>query len=763
MLEMTTRQTLSIQINGMVQGVGFRPFVYKLAHELGLTGWVNNSAQGVHIQIAGQTAVLRLFVERLLAEKPANAEITRIEQTWSEPQDYDAFEIHHSNTVGHKSALLLPDLAICPDCLQDILDPQNRRYRYPFTNCTHCGPRYSIIQALPYDRANTTMWHFNMCEECRTEYKNPLDRRFHAQPNACPDCGPQIALWDDEGNTVALEDEALLSAAIAIKQGQIVACKGLGGFHLLVDARNRRAIQRLRQLKHRPHKPLALMFPSLDKIRETCEVNEVESALLQSPASPIVLLLQKDATTLADNVAPENPYLGAMLPYTPLHVLLMKELNFPIVATSGNQSDEPICIDEYEALERLSPIADMFLMHNRPIERPVDDSVVQVVTGELQILRRARGYAPLSLELSKTMPATLALGAHLKNTIAITHDRQLFLSQHIGDLSNLYTNEIFRRTIHDLRHLYDITPRQIIHDLHPDYLSTQYALDSGLKRYAVQHHVAHVLAGMFENNLDEAVLGVAWDGTGLGTDHTIWGGEWFYVDGDIAERVAHLRPFSLPGGEIASREPRRSALGVLYDICGDDLFEYYYLPLFRSFTREERNVLQIMLRKQVNTPRTTSMGRLFDAVASILNLCQVSTFEGQAGMAVEYEAMKSDVTESYPLELERVAIDWRPIIQGIVRDLVDNATTATIARKFHNTLVEMIAHVAIMIGEENVLLTGGCFQNRLLTELAITRLKDIGFVPYWHHNIPPNDGGIAVGQLLAVAHSIKLKETIACV
>lgn len=763
MFDNDIQKNLLIHVEGIVQGVGFRPFVYRLAHELHLTGWVNNSPQGVDIELAGQNIDMDTFVKRLWVEKPSHATITKVQQRWVPRLEYDDFTIRHSDNLGDKSAPILPDLAICPDCLQDILDPNNRRYRYPFTNCTHCGPRYSIIHALPYDRIRTTMWHFKMCNTCLAEYQNPLDRRFHAQPNACPDCGPQIALWDCEGNTIALEDDAILFAVDAIKQGQIVAFKGLGGFQLLVDARKKYAIQRLRELKHRPDKPFALMFPTLDMVQACCDVSPLESAVLQSSASPIVLLQHSDPSLIADNVAPKNPYLGVMLPYTPLHVLLMRELNFPIVATSGNLSDEPICIDEYEALEHLSAIADVFLVHNRPIERPVDDSIVQIVNGELQILRRARGYAPLSLDLSQPLPTTLAVGGHLKNTIAITHNDQLFLSQHIGDLENAKTNEVFQLTIADFKRLYDLTPQQIVYDLHPDYLSTHYAQNSGLASYGVQHHVAHVLAGILDNQLDDTVLGVVWDGTGYGTDHMIWGGEWFIVNDSIVERVAHLRPFALPGGDVAIREPRRSAIGVLYNIYGDDLFDDVYVPSLRTFTRGERLVLQTMLDKGINAPLTTSMGRLFDAVASILNLCQTSTFEGQAAMAVEYEAMKSDSTERYTFELEDSVIDWRPVFQHIMRDVTGDVSVATIARKFHNALADMIVQVAQNVGEENVLLTGGCFQNRLLTQLAIGQLRQAEFTPYWHQRIPPNDGGIAVGQILAVAKQIDLKERIACV
>lgn len=752
-----------ISIQGAVQGVGFRPFIYTLAHNLGLTGWVNNSAQGVHIEAEGDEGRLYLFVDRIVGEKPPHARIVHLDWSWAEVEGYTDFTIHNSDNGGAKSALILPDLATCPDCLHELFDPDNRRYRYPFTNCTHCGPRYTIIQALPYDRASTTMHHFEMCPACRAEYENPANRRFHAQPNACPDCGPQLALWDKAGNVMAIRDEALLRAAEAVRQGQIVACKGLGGFHLLVDARNQAAVQRLRDRKQRPHKPLATMFPSLAWIRSQCVVDLCEAQVLQSSAAPIVLLEVRDDRGLAPNLAPDNPYLGVMLPYTPLHALLLAELDFPVVATSGNLSDEPICTDEHEALKRLGAIADVFLVHNRPIARPVDDPVVQVIRGDVQILRCARGYAPLSLHLNNPMPSTLAVGGHLKNTIAVMHDQQMLISQHIGDLQTASTEQVFRQTITDLQGLYDMQPTQIIHDLHPDYRSTQYAKATDVEQHAVQHHIAHVLAGMMDNRLDGRVLGVAWDGTGYGLDGTIWGGEWLLVDDGRIERSAHLLPFTLPGGDSAVREPRRSALGVLYAVYGDEAFTMTDLHPVAAFNPSDRAVLQTMLKKGIQSPQTTSMGRLFDAVSSLLNLCQTSTFEGQAAMALQFTAMKSHIDDRYLFDFHAPVVDWRPLIRGVVDDLRHNVAPKDIAAMFHNTLIDMIMAVAQYSGVDRVLLTGGCFQNRLLCEGAIAALQNAGFTPYWHHRIPPNDGGIAAGQLAAAVYHLTERNKPACV
>lgn len=747
-----------IQIQGTVQGVGFRPFVYNLAHKLALTGWVNNSAQGVHIEAEGDPTTLDEFILRLQSDKPHHAHIQRLDWTFAQQAGEADFRIHESDANGEKSAFILPDLAICPDCLHDIRDPHNRRYRYPFTNCTYCGPRYSIIQSIPYDRSHTTMHSFEMCPDCLAEYENPEDRRFHAQPNACPKCGPQLAFWALDGSVLAQQDDALVEAVAAIRAGKIVACKGLGGFQLLVDARNADAINRLRQRKHRPHKPFATLFPSLAAVCACCEVNQAEADLLQSAAMPIVLLRVHDRSVIAEAVAPNNPYLGVMLPYTPLHVLLMDALGFPIVATSGNLSDEALCIDEHEALHRLGKIADVFLIHDRPIQRPVDDSVVQVIQGAPQVLRLARGFAPYSIELSQDVPSMLAVGAHLKNTIALIKGHRLTLSQHIGNLETVQTVDSFRRTVNDLQVLLEVQPQTIIHDLHPDYASTHFAIDSGMQTRSVQHHLAHVLAGMVDNQLESPVLGVVWDGTGLGDDGTIWGGEWLRVDEPIYERVAHLHPFYLAGGEAAIREPRRAALGMLYEVYGEALFKMIDLPSVIAFSARQRLILRTLLANKTNAVQTTSMGRLFDAVASLLDLCQVSTFEGQSAMAVEFAAIDSSTCQSYPFAVDGKEIDWRPMMRAIVEAVRDGHSRPDIAAKFHNTLVEMLIQVAPQVGETAVLLTGGCFQNRLLSERAISRLREAGFTPYWHHHIPPNDGGIAVGQLMAASKQIRMKE-----
>ena len=493
-----TLQRARITIQGAVQGVGFRPFIYRLAADCGVTGWVNNSSQGVTIEAEASRPQLEIFLHSIERQKPPHALIRTFETEFLPPTGYNAFEIHHSEDGGPITALMLPDLATCPECLKEMSDPANRRYRYPFTNCTHCGPRFTIIEALPYDRPNTTMRDFLMCDDCRAEYENPLDRRFHAQPIACPNCGPQLALWDKNGAVLSVRDDALLSTTDAIRAGHIIAIKGLGGFQLMVDARNADAVARLRTRKHRPDKPFALMFPSLEGVKAACEVSALEESLLTSAEAPIVLL-RHTGGDIASNIAPGNPYLGVMLPYTPLHHLLMNELGFPVVATSGNHSGEPICTDELEALERLSDLADLFLVHNRPIVRHADDSIVRVAAGRELVLRRARGYAPMPVKLPKSAPTLIAAGAHLKNTAAVTSGDLAFLSQHIGDMDTPQAYDAYLHVIHDFQQLYELHPVAVACDLHPDYRSTHYAQSTGLPVIPVQHHYAHVLSCMADN------------------------------------------------------------------------------------------------------------------------------------------------------------------------------------------------------------------------------------------------------------------------
>ncbi len=769
------RQRLRVTIRGVVQGVGFRPFICRLATDLGLQGWVNNSAQGVLIEVEGSREQLEIFFQRIKQEKPPHSIIQSIEPVFLDVIGYTKFEIRHS-IDGDKTVAILPDLATCADCLREIFTPTNRRYRYPFTNCTNCGPRFSIVEALPYDRFNTTMKNFVMCDACQAEYEDKSDRRFHAQPNACPQCGPHLELWDRDGKILASGDSAVLMVVDAIREGKIAAIKGLGGFQLMVDARNQEAVQQLRYRKQRQQKPFALMYPTLELVKEHCQVSELEAQLLRSPESPIVLLQKSKIfkkplhEPIASAVAPGNPYLGVMLPYTPLHHVLLADLGFPVVATSGNLTDEPICTHEFEAIQRLRSIADIFLIHNRPIHQPVDDSIVRVIMESPTVLRRARGYAPLPIIIN-TKSQILAVGAHLKNTIAISINQQIFISQHIGDLETALTFDTFKKIIKNLRKTYNFQPQAVACDLHPDYLSSQFAQQLGIPIIPVQHHYAHVLSCMAENQLTGTVLGIAWDGTGYGLDGTIWGGEFLLITETSFQRVAHLRTFPLPGGDKAIKQPRRVAIGLLYECLGDALFEMRELATLQAFSAQELSILSTMLKKNLNTPLTSSAGRLFDAIASIIGLCQQSTFEGQAAMELEFALLDLKTDERYKFNLLKptkanmpAIVDWSYLLQGVLNDICSGLSSGHISAKFHNTLVEIIVaiaqsasslrDIAKYVGEKQIVLTGGCFQNLYLTERAIRRLREEDFLPYWHQKIPPNDGGIALGQIVAASREL---------
>ncbi len=708
-----TPARLRVVLHGAVQGVGFRPFVYRLATDLGLTGTVLNSAAGLVIEVEGPRQDLDRFLERLETEHPPAAVVLAQESTWLAPANLEDFKILESDAVDEKTAAVLPDLATCPACLAEIQDPANRRYAYPFTNCTQCGPRYTIILDIPYDRPRTTMRAFTMCPDCAREYADPSDRRFHAQPNACPVCGPRLSTDISE-------------AAAALGAGRILALKGIGGFQLLVDARNQEAVARLRRLKHREEKPFALMMPSLETVRQYCEVSAEEERALRSTAAPIVLLRPR-GLKLASNVAHNSPYLGIMLPYSPLHHLLMRACPFPVVATSGNLSDEPIAIDNDEARARLGSIADAFLLHDRPIARPADDSVVRVVRGSEAVMRRARGYAPLPVRVSRALPPVLAVGGHLKNTVAIAVGRQVFLSQHVGDLDTYEARRAFERAIDDLRRLYAFKPEAVVADLHPDYASTQWALASGLPVIQVQHHHAHAAACAAENDIREPYLAVSWDGTGYGLDGTIWGGEFFWVENGRFERIAHLRPFRLPGGEAAIRQGWRSAVSLTVGQVAD-------LP--------ERAILERMIERGINSPLTTSVGRLFDAISALSGIARESHFEGQAAMLLEWAIGGLKTDEAYPLSDG----DWRPLIAEVLEDLNQATPAALIAARFHNALANWIVEVAARANARQAVLSGGVFQNAYLTERAASLLESRGVKVATHQRVPANDGGIALGQ-----------------
>jgi len=753
---------LRVTLSGAVQGVGFRPFVYRLATEMNLRGWVLNSSSGLVVEVEGTEEQLGLFHQRLLAEKPLPAVVLTQEASHLAPTGFTRFEILSSDDGAAKTAAILPDLATCPACLAELLDPDNRRHDYPFTNCTNCGPRFTIILDIPYDRPRTTMKAFRLCPACHREYTDPADRRFHAQPNACAVCGPRLWLEAPAGAapgdtaTSTSQDTSpgapLQAAAQALRAGQIVALKGIGGFQLLVDARNQEAVAELRRRKHREEKPFAVMMPSVETTRLYAEVSPAEEDLLLSPAAPIVLLrpLAAPAAVLAPNVAHNTAHIGVMLPYSPIHHLLMRACRFPIVATSGNRSDEPIATDNGEALDHLGDIASMFVLHDRPIARHCDDSVVRSVRlpaaapapgappwrEQAHIIRRARGYAPLPVRLARALPPVLAVGAHLKNTVAIAVGPNVFLSQHIGDLDTAEARRAFENAIDDLCRLYQFHPQAVACDLHPDYASTLWARRSGLPILEIQHHQAHVAACAAENDLREPYLGVSWDGTGYGLDGTIWGGEFFLVEGASCRRVGHLRPFRLPGGEAAIREGWRPAAALLWELRGPSAVPEC----------PHRSPLIQMLERNVHSPLTTSTGRLFDAVAALAGVADRSHFEGQAAMLLE-RALSGVVTnEAYPMPVRDGVADWAPLIEAVERDTRNCTTAALISARFHNALAFWIVCMARQSGLRNVVLSGGVFQNGYLVERAAALLEREGFSTFTHQRIPANDGGIALGQ-----------------
>ncbi len=776
---MNRAQRLRATIRGAVQGVGFRPFVYRLATELGLKGWVLNSSQGVFIEAEAEKEILDAFVLRIEKEKPPLARIQSLEFSFLDPVGYTTFEIRESEKESEKTVLVLPDVATCDECVTEVWNPADRRYRYPFTNCTNCGPRFTIVESLPYDRPNTSMKIFPMCPDCAREYRDPNDRRFHAQPIACPVCGPHLQLWvvgcrtEDAliGNTgvmpsvLAEYDEAMKQAAQAVLDGKILAFKGLGGFLIVVDAYNPQAIRSLRLRKPRKDKPFALMFPDLLTIKKHCQVSPLAERALLSPEHPIVLLPRKPESDLPDDIAPGNPYLGVMLPYTPMHHLFMSEVKRPVIATSGNLTDEPICTDEQESLKRLGKICDLFLVHNRPIVRHADDSIIRIILGKEMVLRRARGYAPFPIHLKENLPSILAVGGHLKNTIAISVRKNVFISQHLGDLETLESLKTFEKTIQDFLALYEVQPCLVgvACDLHPDYLSTQWAEEwthkNGLPLIYVQHHHAHIASCMAENELDGEALGICWDGTGYGTDGTIWGGEFLIGSPSGFRRFAHLRTFPLPGGDMAIHEPRRVALGLLYELFGEKAFDMN-TPALRAFSHQELRVIRQMLHKGVNCPLTSSAGRLFDVLASLLELFQTVSFEAQAAMAVEFQA-SHHFADGFSFELRGenpILIDWGPMMEEIVKLRNPERHILEIAKRFHLTLVDMMVAVAKRAGNEKIVLSGGCFQNALLLELAYQKLSNAGFQVYTHQRIPPNDGGISPGQIF-VAYRVIMKKS----
>jgi hydrogenase maturation protein HypF len=757
-------------IQGTVQGVGFRPWVYRVALEQGVSGTVRNDSKGVTVEAWGPEASLDGFLDRLRTDLLPVATIEQID-TWPlDGPEPTGFSILASEHGSEREIAIPPDLATCADCLAELGDPEDRRFRYPFTNCTNCGPRFTITLDLPYDRPATTMAGFELCPRCRGEYEAPLDRRFHAQPNACRDCGPRLELLGALGVPVARRREALSATVAAVRRGEIVAVKGLGGFQLFVRADHDDAVDLLRERKHRWGKPLALMVANLAAAEQICRVDERAAELLSGPAAPIVLLPRLAGAPIAESVAPGNPRLGLMLPSTPLHHLLLAGIRRPVVATSGNRSDEPIAIDNDEAVDRLTGIADLFLVHDRPIARHADDSVTVFMSGRPRLLRRARGYAPRAVRLAGAAPSLLAVGAHMKNVVALSRGDHVFLSQHIGDMETPQAIAAFESVIADLGRMLEIEPTAVVHDLHPDYPSTAWAqrvtaVDGadplvGLPTLAVQHHHAHLASCLADHQVAGRALGITWDGTGYGEDGTIWGGEALLGDAAGFDRVARLRPFRLPGGEAAVREPRRTALSVAYQALGNDILRASGLPPLDGLDDNAAQLYAQLIDTGLHSPWTSSAGRLFDAVAALTGIHQSVTFEGQAAMALEFAADET-VADAYPLDVRETTtgpdedrgdrpgleLDWRPTIAAVIDDLRTDVATGTIAAKFHNGLVDAIVELARHVDESRIALTGGCFQNVLLTTRARQALEEAGFEVLLHRQVPANDGGISLGQI----------------
>lgn len=758
-----TRERREISVRGIVQGVGFRPFVYSLAKRHGLCGLVRNDAEGVHIEVEGAPEELGLFVHEVETEAPPLAAVEAVSWRPLSVAGEGEFRIEESREGLRRQALVSPDVATCDGCLAELLDPADRRYRYPFTNCTNCGPRFTITRSVPYDRPTTTMAHFEMCPECQQEYDDPSDRRFHAQPNACPVCGPRLRLLDRSGRELrAKPEDPVLRVARMVRGRAIVAVKGLGGYHLACDPYDERAVSTLRGRKVRQDKPFALMVRDLEQAREICHVGPGEERLLTSPSCPVVLLERREDCGVAEEVAPRQKTLGLMLAYTPLHHLLLRDAGIPLVMTSANNADEPIAYRDEEALEQLGDIADYFLVHDRPVHMRCDDSVTRLAGGSPYPIRRSRGYAPAPLTVAEGFARhTLACGGELKNTFCLAKERHVFPSHHIGDLENYETLRSFREGIEHYRRLFDVEPELAAHDLHPEYLSTKYAREleeTGLPVIGVQHHHAHIASCLADNErpATERAVGVALDGTGYGTDGAVWGGE--FLAGSTGEgftRRGHLEYAPLPGGAAAIRQPWRMALAHLVTLYGEE--EALRLPLAVVRRTGERDVRLVarLVEHGLNTPPTSSAGRLFDAVAALVGVpgSRRSTYEGQAAVELELAA-DGPASRGYPFRLRSEGEGWvvetRGVIAGVVEDLLAGWSAGEVSSRFHRTMAEVVVAGCERVREESGIgaaaLSGGTFQNMTLLEQATGSLKDRGFTVYRHRRVPANDGGLALGQ-----------------
>mgnify|MGYP004556761825 FL=1 len=750
-----------IVVKGIVQGVGFRPFIYKNATKNNLKGFVNNTSKGVFIEVEGYEEDITSFIEEIKHKPPVLSKVTDIKIIDKEIEGYTNFKIIESKEEEEAITLISPDIAICDDCLRDIRDKNNRRYRYAFTNCTNCGPRFSITKKVPYDRENTTMDVFQMCSECREEYNDPLNRRFHAQPNGCSKCGPRVYICNKEGNKI-ISNDPIKDIVKEIKNGKIVAIKGIGGFHLACDAKNKEVINELRKRKKRPRKPLAVMMRGIETVKKYCDVNELEERILLGNKKPILLLDKKRNSLLPKELTNyQNGKLGVMLPYTPVHHILFSEDIDILVMTSANISGEPMVYKNHEAIEKLKGIADFYLMNNRHIYIPIDDSVSRVILGKERVLRNARGYAPKSMEI-KDMAYSIALGANSNNTFAIANNENIFFSNYIGDLANYNTWQHYINSLEHMKGIYKIDPKSYFYDLHPNFYQNELLKEIKTKKIGIQHHHAHIVACMAEHSLEEEVIGIAFDGTGYGIDGKLWGGEFFICDKERFKRLAHLNYVALPGGEGAIREPWKIAISYLYDIFKEDYAAY--VP--KHLQEKKHQIITEIIKKDINSPKASSIGRLFDAVAALLGFDAKITFQGEAAIDLENLCCRDDQSfYQYNISLEDgiYIIDCKPLIKSVVIEVIDGIDKELIARRFHNTIIKFTIELCEILRKEynlsSVVLSGGVFQNEILLINIYKELIKRDFKVYIHEQIPANDEGISIGQMI-IGNEILKKELV---
>jgi hydrogenase maturation protein HypF len=746
---MQKRKRARIRVKGVVQGVGFRPFVYRLAEGSDLKGYVRNTTNGVDIEVEGSDKGIARFIKKLQTHNPRASRIDTLKVTRLTPKFYKRFTIRKSK-VSKGFTQISPDIATCRYCLKEFNDQQDRRYRFPFINCTNCGPRYSIIQRTPYDRKQTSMKHFTMCQDCAAEFRDVMDRRFHAQPDCCADCGPRLSLYTRTGTKVRGKDP-MIKAAQLLKKGKIIAIKGLGGFHIACDATNKSAVRRLRALKNRPAKPFAVMSRYND-LSDIIDISKKERKIINSPVAPIILA-KKKGRIICDAVAPNNPYLGVMVPYTPVHYLLLEHVPF-LVMTSANIQDEPIIIDDHEIMKKLGHIVTHYLTHDRAIVNRCDDSVgFHLVNRGFSIMRRSRGYAPAYIDLPHAVRPSLAVGPYLKNTFTLADQRNAYVSPHIGDLDNRATMVFFEEMVKKYKKWFRIEPELIIHDLHPDYLSTKIAQHMNGKKIGIQHHAAHIVSCLGEHGLSEQVIGIAFDGTGYGTDGRIWGGEFFIGDLRTQKRVAHLEYLPLPGGEASIKKPYRIALAYVKTLFDSSAMVSLKSTL-QKVTAKELKIIGQLLDQERNVVYTSSMGRLFDSVAALLGLIHEITYEAEGAINLEYAA-KPGIRSHYPYLLEPthpIVIKIRPLFESLMRDMKKGIAKRIIAAKFHNTVAAFALDITVKLSRlykvKKVCLSGGVFQNRYLLNLMIAELEAAGFKVFFHEKLPTNDGCISYGQII---------------